>query len=41
MRTGMSLDLIFVAVHEMLDPQIDQVREAVGAAAKRIAALGG
>jgi starvation-inducible DNA-binding protein len=31
----------FIAVHEMLDPQIEQVRSDVDAAAERIAALGG
>ncbi|MDR1448328.1 MAG: DNA starvation/stationary phase protection protein [Candidatus Ancillula sp.] len=31
----------FIAVHEMLDPQIEKVRESVDTAAERIAALGG
>ena len=31
----------FIAVHEMLDPQVDAVREMVDATAERIATLGG
>jgi starvation-inducible DNA-binding protein len=31
----------FIGVHEMLDPQIDEVRDAVDTIAERIAALGG
>jgi starvation-inducible DNA-binding protein len=31
----------FIAVHEMLDPQVDAVREMVDEIAERIAALGG
>lgn len=31
----------FIAVHEMLDPEIDDIRDAVDAIAERIAALGG
>ncbi|MEE4381885.1 MAG: DNA starvation/stationary phase protection protein Dps [Pseudomonadales bacterium] len=31
----------FIAVHEMLDPQVDSVREMVDATAERIATLGG
>ncbi|GAA3290467.1 hypothetical protein GCM10020295_04970 [Streptomyces cinereospinus] len=31
----------FVAVHEMIDPQVDRVREMADDAAERIAALGG
>jgi starvation-inducible DNA-binding protein len=31
----------FIAVHEMLDPQVDAVREMSDAAAERIATLGG
>lgn len=30
----------FIAVHEMIDPQVDQVREMVDAIAERIATLG-
>ncbi|MFE9763118.1 Dps family protein [Streptomyces sp. NPDC005808] len=31
----------FIAVHEMLDPQVDRVREMADATAERISALGG
>ena len=31
----------FIAVHEMLDPQVDEVREMTDALAERIATLGG
>ncbi|MFD9005925.1 Dps family protein [Streptomyces sp. NPDC059582] len=31
----------FIAVHEMIDPQVDQVREMADDVAERIAALGG
>ena len=31
----------FIAVHEMLDPQVDEVREMVDVLAERIATLGG
>jgi starvation-inducible DNA-binding protein len=31
----------FIAVHEMLDPQVDRVREMADGAAERISALGG
>lgn len=31
----------FIAVHELLDPEIDEVRDAVDQIAERIAALGG
>lgn len=31
----------FIAVHEMLDPQVDSIREMVDAIAERIATLGG